>query len=240
MTVPGFPSKIGYSNGQPEYQNYKAYINYWNNQASLHGDKPFARYYKDNGYNTLTYSEVDRLAINLACKWASKTQGANVISYIGDHSVVYLIIFLAILKLRATLMTVSPRNSEAAFVNLLENTQSKTIIADAKYKSIALSSAAQVSGVAVIIHDPFDIEALLQEPLNSNHTDILDYNFSDKDINKVALIIHSSGSTAFPKPIPTTNLYVFHVTITLQLLARENGNNLEIDHNDVCLSSVPL
>lgn len=100
MTVPEISSEIGYINGQPEYRYYKAYINYWNDQALIYGDRPFAHYFKNKGYGILTYPQVDRLATKLACKWFGTTKNANVVSCIGDHNIGYLIIFLAVLKLR--------------------------------------------------------------------------------------------------------------------------------------------
>lgn len=161
-----------------------------NQQTKMHSNKVFARYYSKGEYKTLTYADVDRLAINLACKWAKDAQGTEVVSFISDHSINYMIVMLAVMKLRITMLAISPRNSEAADVNLLEKTQSKLLIANVRYESIAKAAVSQVSGVKLIVIPPLDIEALVKEPLNPNYQQILNFDFSDEDILKPALIIH--------------------------------------------------
>jgi hypothetical protein len=83
-------------------------------------------------------------------------------------------------------MNISSRNSGAAIINLLEKTQASVIIADIKYESIAKSSASQVPGIEVAVVSSLYIETLLQKPLNPNYKNILDYTFSDEDLNKTA------------------------------------------------------
>lgn len=133
-------------------------------------------------------------------------------------------------------MVVSPRNSEAAIVDLLKKTESTILITDIKYKPLAESFAAQVLGVKSITQDPLDTETLLQESLNPNHVNILNYDFSDEDIEKIPLIAHTSGSAAFPKPISISNRCLFHVGPSLQQVAKENGSNTKIDPNDTFLA----
>lgn len=206
-------------------------------QTIIHGDKPFVRYYADGGFNTLTYSQVDRIATNLACKWADKVKGTDVVSYIGDHGVDYLILMLAVMKLRITLLAISPRNSEAAVINLLEKTHSKVLITSEKYETLAKSSAAHVSGVQVILGDSLEIATLVQEPLNPDHAHLLNKEFSDEDITKSALIIHSSGSTAFPKPIYLSNRYLFNMINAFHHVLDDDNR---INENDTFLSCTPL
>ncbi|KAI9483645.1 MAG: hypothetical protein EXX96DRAFT_648358 [Benjaminiella poitrasii] len=234
------PSNVKFTEGQSVANYFKAFINYVNVQCTIHSDKVLARYYSNGSYKVLTYAEVNRLSTNLACKWAKDAVGAEVISFISDHSVNYLITMIAIMKLRLTMMAVSPRNSEPAIVNLLEKTKSKLVISSEKYSDIANATASNVPGVKVITTPTFDLEALLQEPLNPDHEKILNYGFSDEDKEKPALIIHSSGSTAFPKPIYLSNRYLinelkcYHITVN----AREGLEH--ISDKDVYLPCVPL
>lgn len=237
MSNLNIPSDVSFTNGQSVAQHYKAFTNYIDCQSIIHGDKAFIRYYADGGFNTLTYSQVDRIATNLACKWAEKVKGADVISYIGDHGVDYLILMLAVMKLRITLLAVSPRNSEAAVVNLLEKTHSSVLMASEKYEAIARSSAAHVPGVQVMLGDSLEIATLVQEPLNPDHEHLLNKAFSDEDITKSALIIHSSGSTAFPKPIYLSNRYLFNMINAFHYVLDDNNG---INENDTFLSCTPL
>jgi acyl-coenzyme A synthetase/AMP-(fatty) acid ligase len=153
-----------------------------------------------------------------------------------------MIVLLAVLKLRVTLMTVSPRNSEAASVNLLEKTQSKIIIADTKYESLARSSASKVPGVKVMIIDPLlDIKALVQKPLNPDYNNLLNFDFSEEDANKTVLIMHSSGSTSFPKPIVMSNSFLLNVISAFNImLDTASGGKTKMDESDVSLACVPM
>lgn len=237
------PSEVSFANGQSVPEYFKAFTNYMNSQCQIHAHRPFARYHTKNGFNTLTYAHVDRLATNLACKWAKDAKNTEVISFISDHTINYLIVMLVMQKLRITMMALSPRNSEVANVNLLGKTKSKLLVANVKYEDIAKASSAQIPSVKVIIVEPLDIETLVQEPLDPNHTTLLDYQFSDEDISKDALIIHSSGSTAFPKPIYLSNRYLFNM-INCFHIKQFNVNEKEgldnIDENDSFFSCAPL
>lgn len=179
-----------YENEQFVCEHYKAFTNYMSALSKIHSDKVMVRYCSNGEYKALTYAEVDRISTNLACSWANDLRGFELVSFMSEHSVNYMITMLALLKLRVTMLAISPRNSEAAVTDLLEKTQSKLLIANVKYEAISKSAAAQIDGVKVITIQSFDIETLLQEPLNADFEKILDINFTDKDIMKSALIIH--------------------------------------------------
>lgn len=233
------PSHVSFANGQSMVDYHKAFINYMNHQSQLHGDKVFVRYAEQGEFKPLTYAQIDHIATNLACKWAPAAQNTEVISFISDHTVRYLIVMLAMLKLRITMMAISPRNSEAAVANLLEKTQCKFLVAHNKYEVVARAAAAQCSGgVKIVILEAFDIDVMLKEPLNPDRGTLLNLNFSDEDKAKDALIIHSSGSTAFPKPIYLSNRYLFNMINWFHLLV--NTEDAHIDENDCFLSCAPL
>jgi long-subunit acyl-CoA synthetase (AMP-forming) len=179
-----------YKNEQIVCEDQKAFTNYISTLAKLYSDRVMVRYCSNGEYKPLTYAEVDRISTNLACTWATDLHGCEVVAFMSEHSVSYMIIMLALLKLRVTMLAISPRNSEAAVVDLLEKTQCKLLIANIKYEAISKSATAQIDGAKVITVQPLDIEALLQEPLNVDFEKILDSNFTEKDITKNALIIH--------------------------------------------------
>lgn len=190
MSTLNAPANVNFALDQSIAQHFKTFTNYMNKQSELHADKVFVRYYFEGRFKELTYADVDCAATNLACKWAKYVQNTKVVSYISDHTVSYIIVMLAVLKLRAVLLVVSPRNSKPAVINLMEKTQSKLIIADVKYESISESVVEQLSDVHHITIPPFDIEALIEEPLNPNYQQFIDLDFTDEDILKPALIIH--------------------------------------------------
>ncbi|KAG2233416.1 hypothetical protein INT48_007446 [Thamnidium elegans] len=241
MAVPTVPSDISFTDTQSVYNYFKAVTNYVTTQSKIHADKIFVSYLTNNVFKTLTYAEVDLLSTNLACEWSEAAKTSEVVSFISDHNVNYLIAMLAMMKLRVTMLAISPRNSEAAIINLLEKTQSKLIIASTKYEPIAKASASQVSDANLLIIDTaFDIETLLKKPLHPNYKNMLDTDFSDEDIKKTALIIHSSGSTAFPKPIYLSNRYLLNLLHPFHVNVNEKESTDKIDHNDSFLSCAPL
>lgn len=240
MITPDIPSTVSFANDQSVPNHFKAFTNFMNIQSKVHADKPFARYYSNTGFKTLSYSQIDCVATNLACKWAKDAQNTRIVSFINDHSVNYLIVMLAMMKLRVTMMALSPRNSEAATVDLLEKTQSKLLVANVKYETIAKSVALQVPDVKVIILESLDLDTLIKEPLNPDHETLLNTDFSDNDIEKNALIIHSSGSTAFPKPIYLSNRYLFNMVNSFHININYKEGLNKIDENDAFLSCAPL
>lgn len=174
----------------------------------------------------------------MACKWPPAAQNTKVVSFLSDHTVRHLIVTLAMLKLRVTMMTISPRNSEATAANLLEKTQCKLLVVHDKYEVIARAAAAQCFDVKVVILEGFDIEAMLKEPRDPDRDTLLNLNFSDEDMAKDALIIHSSGTTAFPKPICLSNRYLFNLLNWLHITL--NTEDSYMDGNDCFLSCAPL
>lgn len=184
------PERVSFTNGQYVSDHFKSFTNYVSQQSQLYADTIFARYYFNESFKTVTYSEVERIATNLACKWPQDVKDTKVVAYLSDHNADGLIVMLALMKLQVIMLAVSSRNSHAADVNLLKETKSKLLIASAKYQTIAEAIAIDVPGVNVILLDSFDIETLKKEQLHDRHQDILNYNFNDSDITHDALIIH--------------------------------------------------
>lgn len=176
-----------------EYTKYHAFINLFEHQASRFGSRVLARYQASatdlSTYNTLTYEQVDRMATNLACEWAPHVENIDSIALLADHNVDYFVAMVAALKLRRVLMALSPRNSEAANVNLLEKTNSKFLLASEKYQEMAKSCSAQTNGSYLIL-PAFDFNAMLQKPRNPDADKILDRVYTEEDYEKIALIIH--------------------------------------------------
>ncbi|OBZ90412.1 Linear gramicidin synthase subunit D [Choanephora cucurbitarum] len=235
------PQTIDFASGPALSNHFKAFTNLLSHQCKIYSDNVFARYIsKDKVYKTLTYAQVDLLATNLACRWYQYAKTTEVIAYISEHNINYLIVMMALLKLRRTMMAISPRNSEAAITNLMQKTQAKFMIADAKYGSISRDAINQLDNVKLVVVEPFDIELLLQEPLNPDQKNLIDTQFSDADINKDALIIHSSGTTSFPKPIYLSNRYLFHLLTPLHLTLPFAKGVEPLCSSDVMLSCGPL
>lgn len=239
MVSPNIPSTISFSNGQSVSNYYKSFTNFMNIQSQIYSHLPFAIYDSNKGFKSLSYSTVDRLATNLACKWHKYINQAEVVSFVSDHNVDYLIVVLAVMKLRVTLMLISPRNSKNAAISLLEKTKSKLLITSTKYEPMAKFIAETIPDTKVITVDFMDIQTMIKEPLNPDHKICLNTEFTEEDIRKSVLILHSSGSTSFPKPLYFSNQYVFNLINYYKLDVVTKGLG-DFGETDSCLSCVPL
>ncbi|KAG0174801.1 hypothetical protein DFQ28_004462 [Apophysomyces sp. BC1034] len=223
------------------YNDVYSLIRFWGLKSAYYANRVFARYQVGSTYKTLTYGEVDRLSTNMACKFKTHTKNIECVAFIYDHSVNYLICMLAILKLRITMLALSPRNSEEAIVHLLTKTNSQLVIASEKYSRIAHAAVDQVQGCNVFVVDQIDLKALLQEPLDPQAKDLLDHSFSLDDVEKIALIIHSSGSTSFPKPIRLSNRYLIQtVQFFHECFNGVEGKEQLYGESEVMYSCLPL
>ncbi|KAI7879561.1 acetyl-CoA synthetase-like protein [Lichtheimia hyalospora FSU 10163] len=225
-----------------KHTEYHAFINLFDALAAQHKDRRFARYQTANGgFKELNYEQFDRITTNLACRWHSHLASVASMGFIADHSIHYLIAMVAIMKLRPVLMALSPRNSEAANVNLLTKTESKFVMASEKYADMAKRCTAQVPGVHYhIVPNTFDIDSLINEPLASNASELIDRHFTVKDQEKIALIIHSSGTTSFPKPIRLSNRYLFNLVQAIPYDIAQFSPAKGYDSNDVFMAAFPL
>ncbi|KAF7727900.1 hypothetical protein EC973_006899 [Apophysomyces ossiformis] len=223
------------------YKDAFAFIRYWKQQSNKYAHNVFARYQVGTKYDTLTYAEVDRLATNLACNLKRHASGTESVALLADHSVYYMICILAIMKLRLTLVALSTRNSEDAIANLATETNAKLILTTEKYSQTAANVASRFDDRGILVMRHTDVKELLKDPLDPQADELLDESFSSVDIEKIALVIHSSGSTAFPKPIRLSNRYLMY-NVQYHLAAYHGIENKDSLYNetDVMFACLPL
>ncbi|ORZ00285.1 hypothetical protein BCR43DRAFT_540226 [Syncephalastrum racemosum] len=225
-----------------QYSEHYALINVLEKQFARFSDNVFAWYTPPSGddYKSLTYGQIDHLATNVACQWAKDVKGVDTVGFIADHSINYLIAMLAFMKLRVTFMALSPRNSLAANVNLIQKTGSNFIASTAKYEDMIRSVAAECGNCHIHVIPTFDIDAILSEPRNPQADNILDSKYGPEDIEKIAMVIHSSGSTSFPKPIRLSNRFWFCAIQSVNMQVKTDSPELGPEPTDVILSCLPL
>ncbi|KAI9251692.1 hypothetical protein EDC94DRAFT_642522 [Helicostylum pulchrum] len=238
---PKIPSYVSFSNGQsiPEY--YKSLTNFMNIQCALYANTPYVYYYSNRRYETLTYAQVDRLATNLACQLVHATRDVETISFIGDHGAEYLITLLAMLKLRIPVVAISPRTSEAGVVNLLKKTSTTLLFVTPNYEAMANCVRMQCSVlIKTAVLEALDMNRLLKKSRDVNHKRLLDYKFLDEDIEKTALIFHTSGSVSLPKPNYLSNMYLFNIMSPFHRLVTKEKGLRDLNANDTFLACTSL
>ncbi|CAF0799195.1 unnamed protein product [Adineta steineri] len=175
-------------------------------------------------YASATFAQVNDIANHLANKYAkhidisSNSQKPIVVGLLANTSVNYLLTFYGLVKLGVVVFTLSIRNSKAALEHLIKTT-----------------------GVSYLVIEPgqiqIELDGLKLIPLenidwNKNYNSSQPINRTEKgSLEDSQLILHSSGSTAFPKPIHFTNRGLFYVHEV-----QSNANNGYRNENDVVLT----
>ncbi|KAI1332858.1 putative NRPS-like enzyme [Xylariaceae sp. FL0255] len=154
----------------------------------------------DEGYRTITYSQVANVVNGLA-HWLSGHLGpgqGEVIAYLGPNDVRLTALLLAAIKTNYVLFFPSPRNSAAAQKGLLDTLKCKTLITPSPISPPAqtILGAAQVQLLAIP-----EVDQLLGETYE-HYTCNRTY---EKNGREPIWAIHTSGSTGFPKPIIWTS-----------------------------------
>ncbi|ORX54039.1 acetyl-CoA synthetase-like protein, partial [Hesseltinella vesiculosa] len=135
------------------------------------------------------------------------------VSILSDQCIDFPIWIFAFLRLKVTTMCMSPRNSAPAMDHLLKETHCTLILAHPKYGSVASEVAQNAAHPChVLAMEPLDMKALTNAKLDG--VDQLPM-AQPTDTEEISMIIHSSGSTNFPKPIHFSDRYVCYISTTV-------------------------
>lgn len=200
MTVSSFENMGIIKNPIYPLQEYNAFINFFRKRAQIFSDKIYFRYQEklSDGnivVKTLTYGEVDRITTNLACELYDTLGDKTTIALIEDHSVYYVIIQLVIHKLRIPLLLLSPRNSVESVINILEQVNADALLYGKRHGQLKDEVMAKIkadSDTNILFAETpvINFDHLIQVPLNPRASEILDYNFTNEDLEKIFLIMH--------------------------------------------------
>lgn len=162
-------------------------------------------------YVEYTFSDLEALATRAAQKYskllpvrASSSQDASVVGLLGPSTMEYFVTLLALSRLGFTVLFLSTRISEAAYLSLLEATGCRHMVVHPSFDKT-------IAAVQATLPELQTIDFLPQSEYDSNKNDYMlsqtpEQNLDlDQETSKVAWIIHSSGSTGLPKPIYQTH-----------------------------------
>ncbi|KAM5543804.1 hypothetical protein V8D89_002421 [Ganoderma adspersum] len=165
------------------------------------------RFHTGHGVQGLTYSDLDK-GILRAARLVSSILGSHshqrhvIAVFASADSITYPTILLGIYRAGHVAFPISPRNSPAAVADLVRKTKSAHVLVsqDTHITTVIQEAFAELDGVSQ--HTMPQFEDLY--PAGASHDegkidDILDAPVYDPD--SPALILHSSGSTNYPKPI---------------------------------------
>ena len=153
-----------------------------------------------DGWTKVTYKQaanaVNRVGHKLASSTGVPAKGDfPTIAYIGPSDVRYIVFALGAVKAGYKALFISPRNSQEGQLNLFELTNCHTIWFEATYKDMVQSWLQER-----------DMHAFMTFPLAAwfpeEHIEPYPYHKSFEEAEWEPLVVlHTSGSTGFPKPI---------------------------------------
>jgi acyl-CoA synthetase (AMP-forming)/AMP-acid ligase II len=162
-------------------------------------------------YVKYTASQLDTYSFRIAQNYSksmlrrqSSAEKIKTIAILASSNIDYLLSTLALTKMGMTVLFLSTRLAEQAYLSLLETTGCSDVIVDQAMRKMALSL--QITLPALRIHDFVTAEVYCQ-PLPFDETDTaMDacYDLAIESSN-ICWVIHSSGSTGLPKPIYQTH-----------------------------------
>ncbi|KAK0492011.1 NRPS-like enzyme [Armillaria luteobubalina] len=168
-------------------------------------DHPVFQFYDQDHIQKITWSEVTR-AIHAAGRIVLEniptTDSTPVVGVLANtNGITFLTVVAGIIRAGYTAFPISTRNSPVAVAHLLERTGCKSLLvsADPAMQDIARTQ----DGIKTVPMPTFEDLYLKNDSEPLPHV--------RPDLEQLALIVHSSGSTRFPTPIPYTHrFYTMH------------------------------
>ncbi|KAK1141640.1 putative NRPS-like protein biosynthetic cluster [Aspergillus melleus] len=155
-------------------------------------------YYTPRQLHTLVEAAAVHYSKVIPQRWSSQ-DAVQVVGLLGPSDFEYLITLLAVSRLGHTVLLLSTRIAEDAYVSLVENTKTTFLVTHASFRKMGENVAKRtgVNQLSVLDHDDYDLPVTVDLPAAQ-----LD---GRTEAKHVCWVIHSSGSTGHPKPIYQTH-----------------------------------
>ncbi|TFK82377.1 acetyl-CoA synthetase-like protein [Polyporus arcularius HHB13444] len=179
--------------------------------AKENPDLPLFRWHDGTQLNTITNAQAIR-GVRRAARYVNSCVGTvlDCVAVIAHaDTITYCLTAMGLLRSGHTMFLISPRNAAAAIVDMLRKTKCRHLLVSQDTPIQDLMQLVKKELDDVLLHPmpafqemyPGDAVQGDEEP------DDLPRSY---DLNRVAMILHSSGSTNHPKPIPWTHRRMIH------------------------------
>ncbi|KAG0041676.1 hypothetical protein BGZ83_001456, partial [Gryganskiella cystojenkinii] len=193
-------------------------------------------------YITFSYAQYDTATDYIARHWASKLNPAwlddgrtrtmakrgDPVALLVKDSPTSHFLMIAFQKLRIPLLLVSTRNSPAAVSHLVTTCKVSAILVEDSLRSLLETQTAHIPTYSV---SPINPDELLQvrsvKPIP---------HYADVNADDVSAIVHSSGTTSFPKLVPTPYRTVYYSGLCLDITGGYYGRR----KRSAVLLAIPL
>ncbi|GLA50743.1 putative NRPS-like protein biosynthetic cluster [Aspergillus niger] len=196
-----------------------------------------------DGLQEISIKDLAR-GINFLCWWIEAQAGTNApdgstVAYMGANDIRYFIFIIACHKTGYKPLLPSSKNSDEAQLYLLDETKCNRFF----YSAERERKAAELKQLRPDLNT-FELPAL--DVILKGEEGLRFYSFTqtyEEAEDKVFLVVHSSGSTGIPKPIPLTHGY-FSTLDAIAYLPRPGGRRLtifsDLSPDNLVLSVVPF
>ncbi|KAF7956004.1 hypothetical protein EAE96_004925 [Botrytis aclada] len=169
---------------------------------ALYAEYPVSTLTYDHGYRKITYGDFAR-AVGCVAWWMHETLGPakdfEVLAYIGPNDLRYPALILGAIKAGYLMFLTSPRNSVAAQTNLLDRLKCRTVLSPTPRPS-------QITGILeanshLRVFEVPSVEDILKIKRRRFSFDKTFFKANQEPF----VVVHTSGSTGFPKPMIWTH-----------------------------------
>ncbi|KAL1914138.1 uncharacterized protein VTP21DRAFT_11351, partial [Calcarisporiella thermophila] len=207
------------------------------NNAKVIPNKPYIMYGSENGeYTNYTFKQFDNVTTSEALYWSSKLNtpegsARKVVALLLTSSHYIPIIVIALAKLNIVPLLLSVRNSPEAIRHLAKEAGAFALIHDVTTEPLAKTAMQKDVSIDIqAMHYPDLTKEVLDQEVDGAGVVKNDQRYHDDFI-----ILHSSGSTAFPKLITQSHRYVL-----LNGTALKSSYKTTVNNNDIYLCIAPL
>ncbi|KAF9544259.1 acetyl-CoA synthetase-like protein [Agrocybe pediades] len=168
--------------------------------------------------------------------WNLGGKSADVIAILASSETIsYYTLLMSIMRGGYTAFTISARNSPSAVAHLIKKVGVKHLFVGRDQAMLDLKTKAfEELDSELPTFSPIPTFEDLYTPAQEHSTTLDELTFEKKDLNDIAIYMHSSGSTNFPKPIAWTHAHLLRAGIFLYFGQRDfTGLNMS-------LHSVPM